>query len=237
MEFDWIFFDCFNTLIDDFDEEGDETGIKPLAQIPVQAGIFPTEKAFYKAYLDWRLSYWNGAHWKELHLQKRLTEVLIKSGNTSKEKAAKVSSEMLTLFFKVFPNEVRLAPGVKAMLNKIQGKVRAAVVSNFFIPGYPETMLKKFGLDQYFELILDSAQFGIKKPGVSLYHHAAKRLSLDQSAYRRILFVGDNLTNDVLKPLELGMQAIHFDRSAERGGPATPTDFVSIRSWSEFTIP
>ncbi len=236
MDFDWIFFDCFNTLIDDFDEEGDETGMKPLAHIPVEAGIFPTKQAFYKAYLDWRLSYWNGNHWKELHLEERLTQVLSESGNATRERAAQVSRQMVKLFHELFPRDVRLAPDVKSMLNKVRGKVKAAVVSNFFLPGYPEAMLKKFGLDQYFELILDSAQFGVKKPGASLYHHTAERLGLNQSSYDKILFIGDNLTNDVLKPIELGMQAVHFDRSEERGGEATPENLTSIRNWSEFSL-
>jgi hypothetical protein len=34
-DFDWIFFDCFNTLIDDFDESGDESGLGSLPRLAV----------------------------------------------------------------------------------------------------------------------------------------------------------------------------------------------------------
>ncbi len=33
-EFDWIVFDCFNTLIDDFDQAGDESGLGPMEHYP-----------------------------------------------------------------------------------------------------------------------------------------------------------------------------------------------------------
>ena len=35
----WIFFDCFNTLLDDFDDAGDESGIGSIARHPVEAAF------------------------------------------------------------------------------------------------------------------------------------------------------------------------------------------------------
>lgn len=39
-DFDWIFFDCFNTLIDDFDPGGDESGLCSLPELAVTQGYF-----------------------------------------------------------------------------------------------------------------------------------------------------------------------------------------------------
>lgn len=49
-DFDWIFFDCFNTLIDDFDESGDESGLGSLPVLAVQHGFFAAPADFVSAY-------------------------------------------------------------------------------------------------------------------------------------------------------------------------------------------
>ena len=51
---EWIFFDCFNTLIDDFDQDGDESGLGPMQHLPVEAGLYDTVYDLRKDYLDWR---------------------------------------------------------------------------------------------------------------------------------------------------------------------------------------
>ena len=76
MKISWVFFDCFNTLIDDFDEDGDESGVKPLGKIAQDAGWCHDPSEFHQAYLDWRTSYWDGSHWNELSLEDRLEQVL-----------------------------------------------------------------------------------------------------------------------------------------------------------------
>lgn len=39
----WIFFDCFNTLLDDFDEAGDESGLGSILDLPVREGRYPAK--------------------------------------------------------------------------------------------------------------------------------------------------------------------------------------------------
>ena len=50
----WIFFDCFNTLLDDFDEAGDESGLGSILDLPVREGYFATPRGFEAAYSRWR---------------------------------------------------------------------------------------------------------------------------------------------------------------------------------------
>ena len=49
-DFDWIFFDCFNTLIDDFDAAGEEGSLLGVPQMAVERGFFPSVEAFRAAY-------------------------------------------------------------------------------------------------------------------------------------------------------------------------------------------
>ena len=50
----WIFFDCFNTLVDDFDETGDQSGVKPLGELAAQAGVVEQPEDFHRLYTQWR---------------------------------------------------------------------------------------------------------------------------------------------------------------------------------------
>jgi len=52
----------------------------------------------------------------------------------------------------------------------------------------------------------------------------------------RVLFVGNNLQNDVLKPQELGMQVLYFDRSGDRPMPKQilSDGMEAIQSWDVF---
>ena len=58
--FDWVFFDCFNTLIDDFDDRGDESGLRPILRRPVETGFYATEVEFKGDYDRWKRDRWDG---------------------------------------------------------------------------------------------------------------------------------------------------------------------------------
>ena len=99
------------------------------------------------------------------------------------------------------------------MLQRWRGNVRMGVVSNFYLPDWPQRMFRKFGLDGFFDFVIDSASFGFKKPRRPIYSEALQRAGISSNPASRALFIGDNLTNDVLALMELGMQAIYLDRS------------------------
>lgn len=111
-----------------------------------------------------------------------------------------------------------------------------AVVSNFFLPDFPEFLLKQNKLDHYFDFIIDSAQLMVKKPGQDIYIHALSRAGIKEDRFGEVLFIGDNLRNDVLMPLKLGMQAWYFDRSEERPSVAAPQEIISFKNWKELGI-
>jgi hypothetical protein len=67
---DWVFFDCFNTLIDDFDSQGTIDGLETIAYLPLDAGVFDTAVAFREAGREARAVNW----WRpesEVHLAVR----------------------------------------------------------------------------------------------------------------------------------------------------------------------
>ena len=120
------------------------------------------------------------------------------------------------------------------MLASWRGNVRMGVVSNFYLSGWPEQLLADHGLSDNFEFVVDSARLGFRKPGAEIYRESLRRAGLSAERAGDVLFIGDNLQNDVLAPRSLGMAAIYFDRSRDRpmANPQTWAD--SITHWDEF---
>lgn len=233
MEIAWIFFDCFNTLIDDFDEYGDESGVKPLGYIAQEVGWCQDPGEFHHAYLTWRKSYWNGSHWKELSLEDRLKQVLETRKNQLSQPLQPIIRSMINRFFETFPPSVRLAPGTERMLAHLKGRVNMGVVSNFFVPGMPESLLRDFGLDHYFQFVLDSAQIGMKKPDPTIYQAALAKANIKNHETGQVLFIGDSLTNDYHAPRQINLKSLFFDRSCERPSAPASKEIDHITAWSQ----
>lgn len=230
-----IIFDCFNTLLDDFDASGDETGMPPIASIPVSYGLYHSEQAFVEAYVAWRKRYWSNGHTTELtldlRLQQLLSERVLQLDGTIDVNT--VVSQMMHQFDVKYPDILRLTPDVESILVLLKDKYRLSVLSNFPLPGYPEKMLKSFGLSQYFERIMDSAQVGVKKPNRAIYNRLLEALRIGKKDRSNVLFVGDNLVNDVKMPSTLGLQSLYFDRSDDRPGVISTCEYPSFRRWNQ----
>ncbi len=230
----WIFFDCFNTLLDDFDETGDESGLSSIVDLPVREGHFAAPDDFVMAYSRWRRTRLSGNDSREVLLPNRLMEVLTASGKIGRKPAHRLVQEMVEEFKRSYPKQVRPTPGVEAMLASWRGNVRMGVVSNFYLSGWPEQLLADHGLLKNFEFVIDSARLGFRKPGAEIYREGLSRAGLSAERAGDVLFIGDNLQNDVLAPRSLGMATTYFDRSRDRpmAGRQTWTD--SITHWDEF---
>lgn len=121
------------------------------------------------------------------------------------------------------------------MLQRWRSIVKTGVISNFYLRDWPQRMLMKFGLYSHFDFVIDSASFGFKKPGHTIYLGALQRAGILINQAERVIFIGDNLTNDVLAPMELGMKAIYLDRTDDRpSSEPVPEGIPSIRHWDEF---
>lgn len=234
-EFEWIFFDCFNTLIDDFDPTGDESGLGLIAHLPVEAGLYSAAEGFRQDYLQWRQQQWT-TQWREVTLPERFREILrSRLPQLPGQDIDAVVAKMLQSFELAYPKTLRLPQGVAEMLDYWLGKARMGVVSNFPLPHWPEQLLAQFGLRRHFDFVLDSAFCGWKKPGPEIYQAACRLAEMPDSAIGKILFIGDHLRNDVLMPMQLGMQAIYFDRSHDRPTSAKAPEHISvITHWSQF---
>ena len=233
----WIFFDCFNTLLAEPRSDERFPYLTPLADLPVRSGLYGSRTEFLADYARWYDSRWPEAdstsdpdrEWVEVPLAVRLTELIRerrdrtasginRSRGASDSDADEIVSQMILQLGDHYLRRLTPTDGVRDMLFGLCGRVKMAVVSNFYIAGWPALALDHFGLRQQFSFVLDSAAFGVKKPGAAIYEEALRRAAVSA---RNVLFVGDSLANDVLTPRRLGMRALHY-RPAPSNATAGP---------------
>lgn len=236
-DFDWVFFDCFNTLIDDFDETGDESGLGTLPDIAVKHGLFVHREEFLATYFEARAEANQGA--RETLLADRIHRTLEKSpANPSREQIDQTVTTMLTQWDDEYRQTLRPTPGVEKMLNYWSPRKKLGVISNFFLPHLPAEYLRDFGLDHHFDFILDSAAFGFKKPHRPIYEEAFRLAGIPATELHRVLMIGDRLDLDILAPQELGLQVLHLNRGQTRPDvDKTPEEIPHIHHWAEFRNP
>ena len=231
----WVFFDCFNTLVDDFDARGAIDGLETIAHLPVEAGLYASQDEFRSAYRAARQhNWWQTA--SEVHFDVRLHAVLSRNaaadGDTADgDTATLLVKQMLDVFAATYPATLRLTKAVEPMLQRWSEVANLGVVSNFCLPGWPQQVLAQFGLDHYFQFVIDSAALGAKKPEPLIYAAALARAATTAA---QVLFVGDDYERDVLMPRQLGMVARHVCRQADRPGVVVSPEADAIRHWDEF---
>lgn len=97
----------------------------------------------------------------------------------------------------------KLYEGVPEVLEELHGRYHLGVIANQS-PGTEERLVK-FGIRQYFDVILSSAEEGVEKPNMEIFRRALKRTAcMPEEAY----MIGDRLDNDIEPAAGLGMHTI-----------------------------
>lgn len=89
------------------------------------------------------------------------------------------------------------------ILEKLSQHYPLALVSNFY--GNLKSVVKDFGLDKYFKVIVDSKEANVRKPDTAIFSIAIKELGLKPE---EVLVVGDSELNDIEPAKELGCQTL-----------------------------
>ncbi len=97
----------------------------------------------------------------------------------------------------------RSAENAKPVLSYLSEKYPFVLVSNFY--GNIESVLKDFGLDKYFPIIVESAVVGIRKPDPAIFALGVKALNLPSS---QVVVIGDSYSKDIAPAASLGCDTI-----------------------------
>lgn len=127
-----------------------------------------------------------------------------------------------------------LSPENRALLENLKKRYRIGLVSNFDDTDTAYRVLKREGVHGLFEVVIISAEIGLRKPRSELFLSASRALSVRPD---ETLFIGDHLFNDVGGAKQVGMHAawINPARLPLPEGAPTPdyilsglTDLLSI---------
>jgi len=111
-------------------------------------------------------------------------------------------------FEALHPNEQMLD-----LMRELRDRGRRMAILTNNVREWEELWRAKLPLDEIFELIVDSAWVGMRKPDPAIYRLVVERLG-DGIEPRDCLFVDDNELN-VKAARELGMAAVHFRETGQ----------------------
>ncbi|MDR0295205.1 MAG: HAD family hydrolase [Prevotellaceae bacterium] len=89
------------------------------------------------------------------------------------------------------------------VLALLSGKYPLVLVSNFY--GNIQTVIKEYGIADYFQTIIESARVGIRKPNPGIFRLGIQYLNIPA---QEILVIGDSFKNDIAPAQLLGCKTV-----------------------------
>ncbi len=125
-----------------------------------------------------------------------------------------------------------LAPGIDNVLRHFNAQgVRCAVLSNaIFLAATLEAELMELGLRPYFEFVMSSAEYCLRKPHPLLFRTAVGRLGLSA---QDVWYAGDHWDCDMLGAASIGMPTLWYN-SAGKQCPDGLRPTLEISSWTRY---
>jgi putative hydrolase of the HAD superfamily len=116
--------------------------------------------------------------------------------------ALEAIAEELMLYYETHFYQRSLRPEMPAVLHAIQQMgLKIGLISNVCSQGQVPLSLKQYGLQQYFNPVVLSSQYGRRKPDPAIFHHAARLAGVPTS---HCLYVGDRIARDILGARKAG---------------------------------
>jgi putative hydrolase of the HAD superfamily len=125
---------------------------------------------------------------------------------------------------------ITVLKGAKPILEKLAAHYPLVLVSNFY--GNIETVLKDFGLRNYFCKIIESSVVGIRKPDPGIFALGVKALGMNPE---EIAVIGDSYKKDILPAKQIGCQTIWLKGLGWDGDESGTADII-IADFGELMI-
>lgn len=110
-------------------------------------------------------------------------------------------SDVVARFGRYIAAEAEIIDGAVEVVSVLARDVRLGLVSNYPYAPVVSATLERFGLRQYFSVLVVSGDLGWLKPHPDVYRTALERIG---TRPEETVFVGDDLENDVKGPKALG---------------------------------
>ena len=133
----------------------------------------------------------------------------------------------INLFFHEYLCHLELRPHTKQLLERISGKFKLGLISNFTYSPVIYASLQKLGINQFFNAILISHDIGYRKPHQKIFLDALRKLQVDP---KEAIYLGDSPLEDIKGARAVGMKTVfvpsQFYSSMDLRESKQETDFV-----------
>jgi HAD superfamily hydrolase (TIGR01662 family) len=226
-----ILFDMFDTLmIIEKDHAFYSPSLKRAHKFLVKNGVEVKFNVFREAYIKARDTLYVKANamLEEPHFNLRISNAL-QSVGYSFEVQSEVVGGATNEFCEGFMKYVRIDENAEKTLDKLYGKYKLGIVSNFAIPECVDKLLEKHCLDKIFDVVVVSGAVNKRKPSPEIFQKALQKMGVSAED---AVFVGDTANVDIIGAKAIGMKTIYIERrKQEEAEQACPTQ--TIKSLSE----
>jgi putative hydrolase of the HAD superfamily len=137
--------------------------------------------------------------------------------------AVEAIAEDLMLYIETRYYHRKMRPEIPAVLEAIrQMGLKIGLISNVSSRGQVPTNLKQYGIQDYFNPIVLSSEYGRRKPDPAIFHYAARQANVPTS---ECVYIGDRISRDIVGARKAGYRlAIQIQHDFKHGeddeGPA-----------------
>jgi putative hydrolase of the HAD superfamily len=111
-------------------------------------------------------------------------------------------NRLIDHFMKEWGDPIRPVAGIGSMLGRLGQHYRLGLVSNTHHSVFVRNMLRAFDLEQHFEVVVLSAEFGTPKPSPEIFAHALSQMDM---APEETVYIGDSFEHDYVGATAAGM--------------------------------
>jgi len=224
-----VLFDFGDTLVQASPEYSQDNCLLCLANDLAKNGILVSLEDVKKAY---------ETIYKEIHARNSLREVTydvvlsrtLSLCGYSLNPSGKAVAEAAEAFMECWMQAKTMEKSVPFILRRLKEKYALGVVSNLqYSPAVRKT-LERFGVADYFDAIIVSADVGWRKPSPKIFRKALQTMGISAS---ETVYVGDELDHDVEGAKKVGMHTVLLKRPTTNMAASNVKPDVTINDWKE----
>ncbi|MDD3154744.1 MAG: HAD family hydrolase [Victivallaceae bacterium] len=208
-----LFFDLNGTVIDILTNEWDDQTYRVTANFLSYShvDIAPEQLREEYAKLNRRQRHDSEETYPEFDVGAIFEDIILRyhtDGDTGRDLTSThaLAEIVATVFRAASRFQLRLYPGVTAILDKLRTDYRMIAVSDGQeLWARPE--MRSLGLEPYFETLLISSTFGYRKPDRRMFEMGLRELDMSAS---EVLFIGNDMYRDVYGAAQLGIRTVFF---------------------------
>jgi putative hydrolase of the HAD superfamily len=226
-----VLFDFGDTLVQASPEYNLDTClwrlVKSLARNDISVSLEDVKRAYETTY-------------RKIHTRNSLQEVTydvvlsqtLSLCGYSLKPSDKAIVEAAEAFMECWMQAKTMEKNVPSLLRRLKKKYSLSVVSNLAYSPAVRKTLERFGVANYFDAIIVSADVGWRKPSPKIFKKALRTLGISAS---ETVYVGDELDHDVEGAKKVGMHTILLKRPTTNMAASSVKPDAIVNEWKELT--